>query len=105
MCRSPAGAGADVQVAGRCGYVRVRARAGAQVDGGCGRVDRRRVRGSPAGAGARLTCEDRRGRGRAGAKSASSYAKVVKNPFSWKFHFSAYNVCPDKSFWRGKKSS
>ena len=66
---------------------------------------RGRVRRSPAGAGARLTCEDRRGRGRAGAKSASSYAKVVKNPFSWKFHFSAYNVCPDKSFWRGKKSS
>ena len=43
--------------------------------------------------------------GRFGAKSASSYAKVVKNAFSWKFHFSAYNVCPDKSFWRGKKSS
>ena len=45
-----------------------------------------------------VTCEDGRGRERAGAKSASSYAKVVKNPFSWKFHFSAYNVCPDKSF-------
>ena len=52
-----------------------------------------------------LTCEDGRGRGHADAKSASSYAKVVKNAFSWKFHFSAYNVCPDKSFWRGKKSS
>ena len=51
-----------------------------------------------ADAGALLTCEDVRGRVRAGAKSASSYAKVVKNPFSWKFHFSAYNVCPDKSF-------
>ena len=24
--------------------------------------------------------------------------KVVKNAFSWGFHFSAYNVCPDKSF-------
>ena len=23
---------------------------------------------------------------------------VVKNAFSWRFHFSAYNVCPDKSF-------
>ena len=45
-----------------------------------------------------VTCEDGRGRERAGAKSASSYAKVVKNAFSWKFHFSAYNVCPDKSF-------
>ena len=32
------------------------------------------------------------------AKSASSYAKVVKNAFSWKFHFSAYSVCPDKIF-------
>ncbi len=52
-----------------------------------------------------LTCEDGRGRERAGAKSALSYAKVVKNPFSWKFHFSAYSVCPDKSFLRGKKSS
>ena len=69
---------------------------GAQVDGG--RAGRRRVR-------ARLTCEDRRGRGRAGAKSASSYAKVVKNRLSWGFHFSAYSVSPDKSFWRGKKSS
>jgi len=52
-----------------------------------------------------LTCEDGRGRERAGAKSASSYAKVVKNRLSWGFHFSAYSVCPDKSFWRGKKSS
>ena len=57
------------------------------------------------GAGALLTCEDVRSCGRAGAKSASSYAKVVKNPFSWGIHFSAYSVCPDKSFWRGKKSS
>ena len=52
-----------------------------------------------------LTCEDGRGRGHADAKSASSYAKVVKNAFSWKFHFSAYSVSPDKSFWCGKKSS
>ena len=71
------------------------------------RRGRERVRRSLAGASvdALLTCEDGRGRERAGAKSALSYAKVVKNPFSWKFHFSAYNVCPHKSFWCGKKSS
>ena len=58
------------------------------------------MRRSLAGASvdALLTCEDGRGRERAGANSASSYIKVVKNPFSWGFHFSAYSVCPDKSF-------
>ena len=48
-----------------------------------------------------LTCED----GHFGVENSSSRLQVVKNAFSWKFHFSAYNVCPDKSFWRGKKSS
>ena len=40
-----------------------------------------------------------------GSKNTTIHIKVVKNPFSWGFHFSAYSVCPDKSFWRGKKSS
>ena len=90
--RSTAGASAQAQA-----RAWARVRTDAQVDGGC--AGHRRVR-----ANALLTCDDGRGRGRAGAKSASSYAKVVKNPFSWKFHFSAYSVCPDKSFWSGKKS-
>jgi len=38
-------------------------------------------------------------------ENAQISLQVVKNAFSWKFHFSAYSVCPDKSFWRGKKSS
>ena len=38
-------------------------------------------------------------------KCAQNGAQVVKNAFSWGFHFSAYNVCPDKNFLRGKKSS
>ena len=40
-----------------------------------------------------------------GSKNTTIYIKVVKNAFSWGFHFSAYNVCPYKSFWCGKKSS
>ena len=44
-------------------------------------------------------------KGHSGAKSASDYLQVVKNAFSWRFHFSAYGVYPDKSFWCGKKSS
>ena len=31
-------------------------------------------------------------------KTDPKSTKVVKKSFSWKFHFSAYNVCPDKSF-------
>ena len=40
-----------------------------------------------------------------GAQVKRIHTKVVKKPFSWRLHFSAYSVCPDKSFWRGKKSS
>jgi len=33
-----------------------------------------------------------------GAQVKRIHTKVVKNAFSWGFHFSAYNICPDKIF-------
>ena len=44
------------------------------------------------------TCCQRERISVSGTKSASSRTQVVKNAFSWGFHFSAYNICPDKSF-------
>ena len=86
-----------------CGYGRGR---GCGSTAGAGRIAGRRWARVRACVRARANAQvDDVRAGRFGTKSASSYAKMVKNAFSWGFHFSAYSVSPDKSFWCGKKSS